>query len=66
MSENVKPIRLLIISFVLFAELVRAAQCDTWVMWVAFNVGVHTIWVLLLLGCQMYQVRLFPFCSKCC
>ncbi|XP_008547862.1 palmitoyltransferase Hip14 isoform X1 [Microplitis demolitor] len=33
-----------------------AATCDAWVMWIAVNTGLHSIWVGALLLCQLYQI----------
>ncbi|XP_045480575.1 palmitoyltransferase Hip14 isoform X1 [Harmonia axyridis] len=31
-------------------------QCDTWVAWVSANALFHSIWVSMLLVCQLYQI----------
>lgn len=36
--------------------MIASSQCDSWVMWIAFNCILHAVWVFLLLGCQTYQV----------
>lgn len=33
-------------------------QCDTWVAWVTANALFHSIWVSMLLICQLYQIAL--------
>ncbi|XP_044582303.1 palmitoyltransferase Hip14 isoform X1 [Cotesia glomerata] len=35
---------------------VAAATCDAWVMWIAANTGLHSLWVGALLMCQLYQI----------
>ncbi|XP_023019839.1 palmitoyltransferase Hip14 isoform X1 [Leptinotarsa decemlineata] len=36
--------------------IVTIGQCNTWVAWVALNALFHSIWVFMLLICQMYQI----------
>lgn len=35
--------------------------CDPWISWSLFNVIVHTVWVIPLLACQLYQVNVYDF-----
>ena len=44
--------------------LVSAATCDPWVMWIAANTALHSLWVGALLACQAYQVRFWLFRAK--
>lgn len=34
----------------------KLAECDAWVAWVAVNALLHSIWVVTLFCCQLYQV----------
>jgi len=36
----------------------NAAMCAPWVAWIGGNAIVHFVWVGILLGCQLYQVRM--------
>ena len=38
--------------------LVAASTCDAWIMWISFNVALHSFWVGALLSCQCYQVSI--------
>ncbi|XP_060530726.1 palmitoyltransferase Hip14 [Cylas formicarius] len=39
-----------------WATIIAIGQCDTWVAWVALNAFFHSIWVFMLLICQLYQI----------
>ncbi|KAK9885661.1 hypothetical protein WA026_012424 [Henosepilachna vigintioctopunctata] len=40
----------------LLDTLTAIGQCDTWVAWVSANALFHSIWVSMLLVCQLYQI----------
>ncbi|XP_057672728.1 palmitoyltransferase Hip14 [Diorhabda carinulata] len=37
-------------------SIILIGQCNTWVAWVAVNALFHSIWVFMLLVCQIYQI----------
>uniref|UniRef100_A0A0A9YIY7 Palmitoyltransferase n=3 Tax=Lygus hesperus TaxID=30085 RepID=A0A0A9YIY7_LYGHE len=36
----------------------KIAQCNSWVFFVAVNATLHSIWVMMLLACQTYQISI--------
>ncbi|KAL3266235.1 hypothetical protein HHI36_010416 [Cryptolaemus montrouzieri] len=54
--QNQEECRLSFITPNFWDTMSAIGQCDTWVAWVSANAFFHSIWVSMLLVCQLYQI----------
>lgn len=56
---------MLTINFTHVSVIFYNLACDPWISWALVNVLLHTIWVIPLFCCQVYQVSIRPVsCEK--